>query len=127
MKTLLTAAALLAATCFAVTAVADPLAPMPGAPGGHGPIKVLVIVSSHGLNLASEAGADQFLQRLDTAINRACDDRPTSGVFALDRSDQFHACRAKALETAMAYVHSPFVKQRYAEMRRRDEFHLAHR
>jgi UrcA family protein len=127
MKTLLqTAAALLAATCLAGAATADPLAPMPGAPGGNGPVKVLVIVTSHGLNLSSEAGADLFIRRLDAAVNRACDDRPKSGVFALSRSAQFHACRAKALETAMAYVHSPVVRQRYAA-RRSDELHLAHR
>jgi UrcA family protein len=126
MKTLLQTAALLAATCLAGAAVADPLAPTRGAPGGGGPVKVLVIVSSQGLNLSTEVGADQFIRRLDTAINRACNDRPESGIFALGRSAQFHACRAKALETAMAYVHSPIVRQRYAA-RRSDELRLAHR
>ncbi|HEX4712576.1 UrcA family protein [Phenylobacterium sp.] len=127
MNTLLQTAALLAAACLAGAAVADPVAAEPGAPGGHGPDKVLVIVSSHGLDLSSEAGADQFIRRLDMAIIQACDDRPKSGAFALGRSAQFHACRAKALETAMAYVHSPIVKQRYADMRRSDELRLAHR
>lgn len=127
MKTLLQITALLAATCFATAAAADRLSPFAGAPGGHGPVKVLVIVSSHGLNLSSEVGAYQFIRRLDTAIDRACHDRPTSGVFALSHSEQFQACRAKAVETAMTYVQSPIVKRRYAEMRRSDEFHLAHR
>jgi UrcA family protein len=127
MKTLLQTAALLAATCLAGRATADPLAPVPGAPGGHGPVKVLVVVSSHGLNLSSEAGADLFIRRLDGAVNRACNDRPKSGAFALDRSAQFHACRAKALETAMAYVHSPMVRQRYAAMRTSDDLRLARR
>jgi UrcA family protein len=127
MKTLLQITALLAATCLAGAAVADPLAPMPGAPGGRGPVRVLVIVSSQGLNLSTEVGAEQFIRRLDTAINRACNDRPASGIFALGRSAQVHACRAKALETAMAFVHSPVVRQRYAEIRRSDELHLARR
>jgi|KBSMisStaDraftv2_1062788.scaffolds.fasta_scaffold132219_3 UrcA family protein len=127
MKTLLQITAALAAAYFATAAVANPLAPFPGAPGGHTPVKVLVIVSSHGLNLSSEVGAEQFIYRLDTAINRACHDRPTSGAFALSRSRQFHACRAEALETAMTYVHSPIVKRRYAEVRTSDELHLAHR
>lgn len=127
MKTLLQITAALAAAYFATAAVADPLAPSPGAPGGHGPVKVLVIVSSHGLDLSGEAGADQFIHRLDTAIDRACHDRPTSGAFALGRSGKFQTCRAEALETAMTYVHSPMVKQRYAQMRRSDELHLAHR
>jgi len=122
---LLQITALLGAAGFA--AAAAPLTPFPGAPGGHGPVKVLVIVSSHGLDLSNEVGASLFIHRLDTAINRACHDRPTSVAFALSRSAQFHACRAEALETAMAYVHSPVVKRRYAEMRRSDELHLAHR
>jgi len=120
--------AAVAAFLFAGAATADPLAPEPGAPGGHGPVKVLVIVSSHGLNLSNEAGADLFLRRLDTAINRACDDRPGRGAaYAPGRTSQFHACRAKALETAMAYVHSPVVKQRYAQLHKRDQVHLARR
>jgi UrcA family protein len=127
MKTLLHIVALMAATCVAGGAAAQPLTPMPGAPGQHGPVKVLVIVSSHGLDLSSEAGADLFISRLDTAVNRACDDRPNSGAFTLGRSAEFHACRAKALETAMAYIHSPVVRQRYAVMRRSDELRLAHR
>lgn len=127
MKTLLQIAALLAAACVTGAAAAQPLTPTRGAPGQHGPVKVLVIVSSHGLDLSSEAGANLFIDRLDTAVNRACDDRPTSGAFTLGRSAEFHACRAKALESAMAYVHAPAVRQRYAEMRKSDELRLAHR
>jgi UrcA family protein len=127
MKTLLQPAILLAALCLASAATADPLVPMPGAPGGRGPVKVVVIVSSQGLNLSSKGGAALFIRRLDSAVNRACDDRPKGGVFNLGRSGGFHACRVKALEAAMAYVHSPVVKQRYAEMRRSNELHLARR
>jgi UrcA family protein len=127
MKTLLQTAALLAATCLAGAAGADPKAPAPGAFDGPGPVKVLVIVNSHGLDLSSEAGADVFIRRLDAAVNRACDDRPKSGVFTLGRSAQFHACRAKALETAIASVHSPIVKQRYAETLSSDKVRLSRR
>jgi UrcA family protein len=121
------AACAVAAACLATTAFADPLAPDPGAPGRHGPIKVLVIVSSHGLNLSTEAGADLFMRRIETAIDRACNDRPQSGALVLDRSDHFHACRAKALESAMAYVHSPLVRHRYAQLRRADQVRVARR
>ncbi len=127
MKTLLQTAALLTATCLAGAATADPLSPMPGAPGGHGPVKVLVIVSSHGLDLSSEAGAGLFISRLDTAIDRACDVRPQSVVVVPGRSVHATACKADALEAAMAYVRSPIVKRRYAETRRSDGLHLAHR
>ena len=64
--------------------------PSPGAPGGHGQVKVLVIVSSHGLDLTSDAGADQFLGRLTAAVNHACDDRPADGPPLT------HACRRVA-------------------------------
>jgi UrcA family protein len=127
MKTLLQITALLAATCVAGTAVCQPQAPEPGAPGRHGPVKVLVIVNAHGLDLSSAAGADRFVSRLDAAVNRACNDRPTIGAFTLFRSDEFQACRAKALETAMVYVRSPLVRQRYAQMRAGDQLRLARR
>ncbi|WP_309605789.1 UrcA family protein [Phenylobacterium sp.] len=127
MKTLLQTAALLAATCVAAAAAADPLEPDAGAPGRHGPVKVLVIVSAQGLNLSSEAGANLFLRRLDSAVSRACNDRPESGAYALGRTEAFQACRAKALETAMTYVHAPNARQRYAAMRGREELRLARR
>lgn len=127
MKIMLQTAALLACVCLCGAAAAGPLEPLPGAPGGHGPVKALVIVSSHGLNLSGEAGGALFVRRLTTAVDRACNDRPRNGAFALSRSTEFHTCRTEALATAMAYVHSPIVKRRYAEMRRSDELHLAHR
>jgi UrcA family protein len=127
MKSLLQVTALLAATCVAGAAICQPLAPEAGTPGRHGPVKVLVIVSAHGLDLSSAAGADLFVSRLDAAVNRACNDRPTIGAFTLFRSDEFQACRANALQTAMVYVRSPLVRQRYAQTRAGDQLRLAHR
>ena len=34
----------------------------------------------------------------------------------LARSGEFQTCRAQALQAAMAYVHSPVVRRRYAAM-----------
>src|SRR5258708_7186186 len=127
MKTLLQITALLAASFIAGAAVSQPVDLEAGAPGGHGPVQVMVIVSSHGLDPAGEAGAVLFRGRLATRGTRACDARPASGVFTLSRSQGFQACRAKALETAMAYVRSPLVRQRYAQIRTSNELRLAHR
>lgn len=124
---LLAIASAAAALLLAGSAACDPLAPHPGAPGGHGPVKVMVIVSSHGLDLSSPGGAEQFLQRLDSAVNRACDDRPAGPPRSLGRSPAFRECRAKALETAMTYVRSPLVRERYAQLRAKDSLRLARR
>ena len=128
MTTRLFAAAFIAAAGLAGAAAAGSLDSRPGDPGGHGPVKALVIVSSRGLDLASDAGADRFLGRLTTAVNVACDDRPTDGpALTMTRSGGFQTCRAQALETAMTYVHSPIVKRRYAAMGAKDGLVLARR
>jgi len=128
MKTQFLAAALVAAAGLAGAAAAGSLDSQPGEPGGHGPVKVLVIISSHGLDLASDAGADRFLGRLTAAVNIACDDRPADGpALTIARSAGFQTCRAQALETAMTYVHSPIVKRRYAAIEAKDGLLLARR
>jgi UrcA family protein len=128
MQTQLFAAALIAAAGIAGAALAGPLDAKPGAPGGHGPVKVLVIVSSHGLDLSSDAGADRFLGRLTSAVNRACDDRRSNGpMLNLAHSEGFYACRSEAIETAMTYVRSPVVTRRYAASEARDGLRLARR
>lgn len=128
MKTQLLAAALVAATGLAGAAAAGPMEPLSGAPGGHGPAKVLVAINSHGLDLTTDAGADRFLGRLAAAVNRACDDRPNDGPWmTLSRSPGFQACRAQALQTAMTYVHSPIVRRRYAAVEAQADLRLAHR
>jgi UrcA family protein len=127
MKTQLIVTSLIAAA-IAAEAAGGPLDPPLGAPGGHGPVKVLVKVSSRGLDLTSEAGADQFLARLNAMVNRACDDRPTDGpMLALARSPGFYACRSEALQTAMTYVHSPIVRRRYAAMEAEGGLHVVRR
>lgn len=128
MKTQLLVAALVAAAGLAGTAAAGSLDPRDGEPGGHGPVKVLVIVSSHGLDLASDAGAERFLGRLTAAVTAACDDRQTDGpALTMTRTGGIDSCRAQALEMAMTYVHSPIVKRRYSAMEAKDSLRLARR
>ena len=114
-------------TSFAAPVTDHPLGSRPGAPGGHGPVRVLVIVSSHGLNLSSSAGADSFVRRLQVAVDQSCNDLPASPVRSLARSAQFRDCRRKVLETAMTYVSSPLVRQRYAHLRTAEGVSLARR
>jgi len=128
MKTQRFAAALIAAAGLAGAAAAGSLDARPGAPGGHGPAKALVTITSHGLDLTSDAGADRFLGRLTAAVNRACDDRPNDGPWlALARSTGFQACRRQALQAAMTYVHSPVVRRRFAAIEAEDNLRLARR
>jgi UrcA family protein len=127
MKTLFLAAALVAAAGLAGAAVAESLDVRPGDPGGHGPVKVLVIVSSHGLDLSSDAGADRFFGRLSAAVNAACDDRSNGPPLTVARSEEFQTCRAQALQTAMTYVRSPIVKRRFAAIQLKDTLRLARR
>ena len=128
MKSQLLAAALVAAVAFAGAAAAGPLDSRPGNPGGHGPVKVLVTVSSQGLDLTSEAGADRFLGRLTAAVNTACDDRPTYGPrLSIARTAGFTTCRGQALHAAMTYVRSPTVRRRYAAINAEGDLRLARR
>lgn len=123
MKTQQLVTALIAAAGIASAAVAGP----PASLAGNGSAKVSVIVSSHGLDLTTDAGADQFLERLTSAVDRACDDRANGPTLTLGHTAGFYECRSQALETAMAYVRSPVVKRRYAAMQASDSVRLARR
>lgn len=127
MKTRLLAAALVAAAGLAGGAVAGSLDVRSGDPGGHGPVKVLVIVSSRGLNLSSDVGADRFLGRLSAAVNAACDDRLNGPPLTTTRTAGFQTCRIEALQRAMTYIRSPIVKRRYAAIGAKDDLRLARR
>jgi len=130
MNTHLFAAVLSAALVLggAGLARAQALERAPGAPTNAGPVSVLVRVSSHDLDLSSEAGADMFVRRLSSAINRACNDRlPDAPPSMLARSDGFRACRATALSSATNKVRSPLVRQRIAQLHGRGETHIARR
>ena len=122
----LSALALALAVAGAVSA--EPLKRSPGTPTGYGPVKVQVVVSARGLDLSSDAGADQFLSRLSHAVSRACDDRPKDGPrLMIARSVAFHACRAHALEEARNLVRSPAVKRRIADLQIQGQTRLARR
>ena len=127
MKTQLLAAALIAAAGLAGAAVAGSLDVRSGNPGGQGPVRVLVIVSSRGLDLSSDAGADHFFGRLSAAVNAACDDRSNGPPLTTARRAGFQTCRAQALQEAMTYVRSPIVKRRYAAIELKDNLRLARR
>ncbi len=127
MKTRLLAAALVATAGLAGAAAAGPLDVRPGDPGGHGPVKVLVIVSSRGLDLGSDAGADRFLGRLGAAITAACDDRSYGPPLTVSHSAEFQTCRDQALQEAMTYVRSPLVKRRFAVAQLKNTLRLARR
>jgi UrcA family protein len=109
MKNQLFAAALTAAAAAAGAAFAGSLDASPGAPGGHGPVRVLVIESSRGLDLTSPAGADRFVAHLDAAVNRACNARTADDAA-------FYGCRSQALAQAVTYVRSPAVRRRFAAL-----------
>lgn len=119
--------AVLTALSLSSAAAADPLGQQQGAPGAVGRTRVLVIVNSRGLDLNDKRGADLFLRRIEVATGRACDDRPSGMALQAGRSSGSAACRREALELAMTYVHSPLVKLRYAEARRRDGIRVAGR
>lgn len=111
MNRLASVAALAAA---ALTSAGLP-APAQAADRAATPATVQVIISSHGLDLDTEAGAQAFLQRLAMAAGRACDLRAEGPTITLTRSPAFRACQAKAIDAAMAQVRSPIVKREYAE------------
>lgn len=116
------------AIAVASAASAEPLKRSPGTPTGYGPVKVQVVVSARGLDLSSDAGADQFRDRLSQAINRACDDRRKGGPQLMAaRSAGFHACRAQALQEAVTLVRAPAAKQRIADLQMQGQMRLARR
>ena len=131
MNTLASIAALTAAAALTTVSAPAPAqaADNPtGRPTRYTSMTVQVIISSRGLNLSREAGAESFLQRLKLAAGRVCDARPYGPTVALHKlSPAVLACREKALVEAMAEVSSPVVKRLYAQQHASDAVHLARR
>lgn len=71
-----------------------------------------VTVAYHDLNLSTVAGADAMIQRLETAARRVCR-TAGSGLRGLEQREERQACRAAALETAVASLEAPVVTARF--------------
>jgi UrcA family protein len=114
-------ASILAATITGAAA-AQTLHASPGTPAGYSPVKELMLVSSRGLNLSSDDGADLFMRRLSMAVDRACHDRGQNAAPAA-----FEVCRADAFAQAQTLVRSPLAKRRFAQLRTSRSTQLASR
>jgi len=80
----------------------------------HGRVISKVRVPYGDLDLSRDAGADMLLSRIASAAARACRGRPALGVLMVQEAQAYRACKAKAVEQAVAQVQAPLVKQRFA-------------
>jgi UrcA family protein len=71
-------------------------------------------VTSASLDLSTEAGADQFLARIERAATQVCGGYPDLSPLASNALQRFRACRAKAVATAVAQSGSPMVQRQFA-------------
>jgi UrcA family protein len=69
------------------------------------------------LDLNSRAGADALIQRVSAAADRACGHPADLGVAGVMEQRARHACKANAVDRAVAQVDAPVVQARYARMR----------
>lgn len=77
------------------------------------PTTVEVRVNSAGLDLTTEAGADEFLKRLSRAASRACGGRPDVGPLILEARGRFEDCHAKAVSAAVEQANSAVLDRRF--------------
>jgi UrcA family protein len=75
---------------------------------------VSIRVSTQGLDLTSEAGAEAFLKRLGSAADRACGGQPAPGVAQLSQSKHREACRLRAMGASVAKLDHPNVSRLHA-------------
>lgn len=75
---------------------------------------IQIRVSSAGMDLTTEAGADAFLKRLSRAATNACGGYPDSSPHITDAQQRFRACRAKALAGAVEQSQSAMLQRRFA-------------
>jgi UrcA family protein len=86
-----------------------------GLPAHAAPIEIVQVrVSSAGLDLSTEVGADQFLQRLTDAAASACGGGPKPSTFPHEAMQAFRTCRAKAVAGAVAQSQSALLRQQFA-------------
>jgi UrcA family protein len=104
----------LALAAFGRPALADP-----------GLSRVEVHVSSEGLDLASQAGADQFLQRLSRAATEACGGAPDGSPLIKRPVRKFRQCRIAALAAAVAGSRSRMVWREFGATLEAESVRLA--
>src|SRR4029453_13991155 len=76
-------------------------------PHSDGSVPVVIRVPIGDLDLSREAGADAPLKRVAAAASRACYGPPALGVQMPEIARAYRACKAQALERAVAQVDSP--------------------
>jgi UrcA family protein len=98
-----------------------------GGPALAGPSlnTVEVRVSSEGLDLTSQAGAEQFLQRLSQAATQACGGAPDSSPLVKDAARRFRQCRLTAVAVAVGNSRSPKVWRAFTATLQADSRRLA--
>jgi UrcA family protein len=72
---------------------------------------IQIRVSSKGLDLTTEAGATQFLDRLSRAASAACGGYPDPSPIITDAPRRFRLCREKAVAGAVAQSQSELLKR----------------
>lgn len=70
-------------------------------------------VSYAGVDLASEAGAEEMLARIDRAARRVCPAEPL-GPLELGQRDAERVCRQNAVRRAVTALNSPLVTSLHA-------------
>jgi UrcA family protein len=69
------------------------------------------------LDLSTALGAHAALARLTRAAGQACGDRPGVSPTLIWQSDAFQSCRAEALKTAVAQIHTAAIDVAFAPAR----------
>jgi UrcA family protein len=116
---------LLAAVALAA-AVAQPALSQTHSPVGSATVQLRV--SSQGLDLTTEAGAAQFLQRLSHAASQVCGGPPDASPLRPNNAARiYRQCQDKALSDVVAQSQWPLVRQQYAADRHVGSAHLAAR
>lgn len=67
-----------------------------------------VLVKYGDLNIASQAGAQVLLKRIEAAANAACGGKPD--IRELSKLTRFKACRRSAVARAVVAVESPMLR-----------------
>ncbi len=113
------------ATCaFTLAASGGGLAA--AAPAG-GPNQVEIRVSSDGLDLTTQAGADQFLQRLYRAATIACGTTPDASPLVANPVRKFEFCRANAIADAIDQSRAPLIRRQVPSVRQNPARRMAAR
>ena len=89
--------------------------------------QVEIRVSSDGLDLATQAGADQFLQRLYRAATLACGSTPDASPLVANPVQKFEFCRANAIAEAIEQSRAPLIRRQVPGIRQNPTRRMAAR